>query len=220
MNTIADYHFGTAEAEHTSDYLWDHVLSLLRVHDAKRVLDLGCGNGAFCARLAEAGFNVTGCDPSIEGIDQARRRELSGAQFERIGVEDDPSDRLGTFDAVVSLEVIEHLFFPRRLPRFAARVLRPGGRLIISTPYHGYLKDLALALTNKWELHHSPLWDGGHIKFWTRSTLTQLLREEGFDVTDFRGVGRLPYLWKSMIVGSRLKEGSIARSFPLESFPR
>jgi 2-polyprenyl-6-hydroxyphenyl methylase/3-demethylubiquinone-9 3-methyltransferase len=82
-------------------------------------------------------------------------------------------------------------------------VLKPGGLLIISTPYHGYLKNLALSIFGKWDDHHTALWDGGHIKFWSRSTLTQLLEAGGFDVIDFRGVGRLPWLWKSMVLIAR-----------------
>jgi hypothetical protein len=48
--------------------------------------------------------------------------------------------------------------------------------------------------------HYSALWDGGHIKFWSRSTLTTLLQEHGFRVIRFEGAGRVPLLWKSMIV--------------------
>lgn len=71
---------------------------------------------------------------------------------------------------------------------------------MISTPYHGYLKNLALSVFNKWDKHHTPLWHGGHVKFWSRKTLTQLLEANGFKVTEFHGAGRLPWLWKSMIL--------------------
>jgi 2-polyprenyl-6-hydroxyphenyl methylase/3-demethylubiquinone-9 3-methyltransferase len=82
------------------------------------------------------------------------------------------------------------------------RALKPGGALILSTPYHGYWKNLALAVTGKLDDHFTALWDGGHIKFWSRGTLAQLLEEAGFRVERFVGVGRLPFLWKSMIVRS------------------
>ena len=143
---------------------------------------------------------MVGCDPSQEGIALATRA-YPNIQFKVLGVYDEPAV-LGadSFDAVVSTEVIEHLYFPRSLPRFAAKVLRPKGHLILSTPYHGYLKNLTLALTDEWDRHHSPLWDNGHIKFWSRATLTKLLSEEGFNVTQFIGVARLPFLWKSMIL--------------------
>jgi len=55
-------------------------------------------------------------------------------------------------------------------------------------------------LTNKWDAHLNPFWDGGHIKFWSRNTLSQLLNETGFGIVRFIGAGRLPFLWKSMIV--------------------
>ena len=55
---------------------------------------------------------------------------------------------------------------------------------IISTPFHGYWKNLALALTNKMDWHYTALWDHGHIKFFSPRTLTRLLTDCGFvDVT-------------------------------------
>lgn len=194
------YHYGTAEAPHTAAYLTPHILAACKRLSAKRILDLGCGNGALCAALASAGFEVVGCDPSEDGIGFAQRAHPD-IRFYQLGVYDDPTAiDGGSFDAVVSTEVIEHLFLPRSLPRFAAAVLRSGGHLILTTPYHGYLKNLAMAVSDKLDSHFSVLWDGGHIKFWSRATLSRLLSEEGFSVTDFIGAGRLPYLWKSMIL--------------------
>lgn len=76
--------------------------------------------------------------------------------------------------------------------------------MIISTPYHGYLKNLALAITGKMDMHFTALWDGGHIKFWSVKSLTQLLDEFGFKVVEFRGSGRLPYIWKSMFIKAKI----------------
>jgi len=58
---------------------------------------------------------------------------------------------------------------------------------------------LALALTGKMDTHFSPLWDGGHIKFWSVQTLKSLLSEAGFEDISFVRVGRIPLLAKSMI---------------------
>ena len=104
------------------------------------------------------------------------------------------------FDIVVSTEVVEHLYDPRSYARGCFRALKPGGCFICTTPYHGYLKNLALALLGKWDAHANPLWDGGHIKLWSRITLTRLLVETGFTNIQFRGVGRLPWLWMTMVV--------------------
>jgi 2-polyprenyl-3-methyl-5-hydroxy-6-metoxy-1,4-benzoquinol methylase len=101
---------------------------------------------------------------------------------------------------VVSTEVIEHLYSPQLLIQYAHRVLAEKCKLIITTPYHGYLKNLALSLLNKWDFHHTALWEGGHIKFWSKNTLKRLLVDNGFRVKKVNGVGRIPYLWKSMVI--------------------
>ena len=199
-NTITSkYHFGTADAPHTAAYLTDPILTTCRQVSAKRVLDLGCGNGALCGALSDAGLDVVGCDPSEDGIEHARQA-YPRVPFHLLGIYDDPVVLGGEFDVVVSSEVIEHVFLPRHLPRFARRVLRPGGHLILTTPYHGYLKNLVLAAAGKFDTHFTVLWDGGHIKFWSRATLSRMLSEEGFTVTGFIGAGRIPYVWKSMIL--------------------
>jgi 2-polyprenyl-6-hydroxyphenyl methylase/3-demethylubiquinone-9 3-methyltransferase len=103
-------------------------------------------------------------------------------------------------DAILSTEVIEHLYDPRGFLRTAHELLKPGGTLVLSTPYHGYFKNLFLALTGKLDQHFTVLWDHGHIKFWSRKTLTQALEEAGFKEITFAGAGRLPWLWKSMVL--------------------
>ena len=77
--------------------------------------------------------------------------------------------------------------------------MEPGGHLILSTPYHGYWKNLALAITGNMDQHFTALWDHGHIKFWSIKTLGLLLREVGFSNVSFVRVGRIPVLAKSMI---------------------
>jgi 2-polyprenyl-6-hydroxyphenyl methylase/3-demethylubiquinone-9 3-methyltransferase len=59
-----------------------------------------------------------------------------------------------------------------------------------------------MALTGTLDAHFTVLWDGGHIKFWSRKTLTTLLEDYGYAGQRFYGAGRLPWLWKSMILAS------------------
>lgn len=193
------------EAPHTESYLWQHILALCATLAAQRIVDIGCGNGALCRKLAGQGYEVIGCEPNAESL-QFAQRAAPELTFHQLGVENDPS-ALGaeSFDVAIATEVIEHLMRPASLLDFAHRLLRSGGHLIISTPYHGYLKNLVLALTNRWDTHLNPFWDGGHIKFWSRKTISQLLNENGFRVVRFIGAGRLPLLWKSMIVVAQKK---------------
>jgi 2-polyprenyl-6-hydroxyphenyl methylase/3-demethylubiquinone-9 3-methyltransferase len=62
--------------------------------------------------------------------------------------------------------------------------LKPAGHFIVSTPYHGWLKNVVLALSGKMDNHFTALWDGGHIKFWSRETLSRLLRSKGLPICD------------------------------------
>lgn len=181
-------------------YLLPAIIEELRrwVHDDPRVFDLGCGSGYVAQRLTELGYVVKGVDSSISGIEHAR--EHYPHLDLRIGsAYEDLVSQFGRFHLVVSLEVVEHVFEPRRYASTLHHLLEPGGIALVSTPYHGYWKNLAIAATNSSDRHFAPLWDGGHIKFWSRKTLTQLLEGAGLDVLRFRRVGRIPVLAKSMI---------------------
>jgi len=176
------------------------VLNHLRVKAAKSVLDLGCGNGSFAAEVAAHGFAVTGLDHSASGIEMARGK-YPNVSFSRhdltqpLGLE-----HAGQYDAAICTEVIEHLLLPRVLLKNAWSALRPGGMLVLTTPFHGYWKNLALALAGHFDAHWHPLRDYGHIKFFSRATLLQLLRESGFKDLQFATAGRIGPLAKSMIV--------------------
>lgn len=211
MNSLSSRHlygtgYGPQNLSCIDAYVWQPVLQMLGTLPAGSViLDAGCGNGYFTRLLSQRGFDVVGVDWEESGIVHAREL-FPHVRFEVASVYDDLSILFSRhFDAVVSLEVIEHLYDPRT---FAARIrqcLRPSGTFILSTPYHGYLKNLLIALGGRFDRHVSPLWDGGHIKFWSRATLTSLLEESGFGVDAFVGAGRLPYLWKSMICRASVK---------------
>ena len=200
--TVENYGWQDA-APGSSDYINPAVSAILRRHAPADVLDAGCGNGALVRALRNAGFAAHGIDADQGGVDLARAAAPE-ARFAVALLASDPAalgfTADGQFDAVVSTEVVEHLYAPHELPQFAWRALRPGGILVISTPYHGYLKNLALALTNSFDKHFTAHWHGGHIKFWSRTTLSRRLGDAGFHIIGFRGVGRLPWLWKSMIL--------------------
>ncbi|HEY2963950.1 MAG TPA: methyltransferase domain-containing protein [Pyrinomonadaceae bacterium] len=167
----------------------------------KSICDLGCGNGHITGRLAALGYEVTGVDASVSGL-RIARRAYPQAKFIEGRIESE-LDGLGKFDLVISSDVIEHLYRPSDLLEAAHALLKPNGHVLIGTPYHGYLKNLALAITGKMDAHFSALHDGGHIKFFSVDSLSQLMRGHGFIDLSFTFYGRAPWLWKNMICHAR-----------------
>ncbi len=164
------------------------------------VLDAGCGSGYMANWLTEQGYRVIGVDRDPSRIRRARAA-FPGVRFEVCAVEEDFDSVLQgqSVDMVVSTDVIEHLYSPRTFLDNAARHLADDGCLVLSTPYHGYFKNLALSLVDGWDAHFRATRDGGHIKFFSRKTLSALLLDCGFTRLRFACSGRLPLLWKSLI---------------------
>jgi len=90
MDCRADFKCGPTEAPHTGGYLWGHIISLCAALHARRIVDIGCGNGALCRELASRGYEVVGCEPSAERLHFAQRG-APGLVFHRLGVDEDPS---------------------------------------------------------------------------------------------------------------------------------
>lgn len=176
--------------------VWEE-LNRVRTED-KRIFEIGCGNGATAKRLSDLGYDVVGVDPSESGI-RVANKAFPGLCLYVGDAYDDLRGRYGTFSIVISLEVIEHCYRPRKLAQSVFDLLEEGGVGIISSPYRGYWKNLALAISGKFDSHVDALWDGGHIKFFSIRTLGRLLREVGFAEIRFRRVGRIPVFAKSML---------------------
>ena len=185
-------------------YILPVLVRSLRQAGARKVLDLGCGNGALTDALAAEGFEMTGTDSSGTGVGIARQN-YPEVSFHQSDVDSAlPDDLHSVFDSVIAIEVVEHLLLPRSLFQRAQEALRPGGSLIVTTPYHGYLKNLALALSNKFDAHWHPLRDYGHVKFFSASTLAQLFQEQSFTVQAVQRLGRIPPIAKSMLIHGHL----------------
>jgi ubiquinone/menaquinone biosynthesis C-methylase UbiE len=134
---VEHWHLGPRARHYMSVRRFREVLAAADLSPGLHVLDVGCGwaYGTFWAHAR--GCRVTGIDL---GMDQLRwaRRELPDAAT--LGLTNANAKALpfrdSTFDRVVSVEMMEHVFRPDRPAVFAelARVLKPGGRLALSTP--------------------------------------------------------------------------------------
>ena len=201
---------GPASYQHTNAgltpynrYLLPTVERLLGPPAGRTLFEIGFGNGAVSDYFARKGFQVSGIEASNQGLHLARTSFphlttlVQGSLYQPLG------ERFGRFSAVLCLEVIEHLYFPRRLAETAFSLLEPGGTFLLSTIYHGYLKNIALAVFGQFDRHYDPLWDHGHIKFFTRKTLTKLLSEAGFEDIVIRRPDLVPQFSRSMVVSAR-----------------
>jgi 2-polyprenyl-3-methyl-5-hydroxy-6-metoxy-1,4-benzoquinol methylase len=172
-----------------------------KLDGVRSICDLGCGNGHIAGRLASLGYEVTGIDASRSGISIAQRSYPNVNFIEALI--DRNINGSESFDLVLSSDVIEHLYRPSDLLEAAFSLLKPRGHVLIGTPYHGYLKNLALAVSGRMDSHFSALHDGGHIKFFSVNSLSKLMASSLFTDLSFTFYGRAPWLWKNMICHAR-----------------
>lgn len=209
---ISGYLYDSGERNCSHDYILPSILRLLNDLEPtanspqpageQRLFEVGCGNGSVASAIASLGWSVTGVDPSEQGIQQAHA-QCPTIDLHEGSAYDPLAEQYGCFPVVLSLEVVEHVYDPRRYAATIFSLLEPGGTAIISTPYHGYIKNLAMAISGRMDAHFTALWDHGHIKFWSYKTLSTLLIEAGFVDIRFERVGRIPPLAKSMIAIAR-----------------
>jgi ubiquinone/menaquinone biosynthesis C-methylase UbiE len=132
-----------------------------------RVLDLGCGEGAFTPRGA------VGVDVAESALARARRKHPD-ATYVLAPVDGQLPLEDGSFDLVWASEVIEHVADTQRWLEEIHRVLTPRGRLLMTTPNH---PRVALAIYGI-ERYSQPF--GDHLHLYTKRSLTQALTETGF----------------------------------------
>jgi 2-polyprenyl-3-methyl-5-hydroxy-6-metoxy-1,4-benzoquinol methylase len=173
-----------AEFERRLAFLLDNVAA------GERVLDVGCGEGRFAVALARAGARVVGIDVAQEAL---RRARAANPQLDLRLVEaarDWPLPDAG-FDVVWAGEVIEHVADTAGWLSEIRRVLRSGGRLLLSTPAHDRLSRLRFALSERaFAERFDPL--GDHLRFYSRETLSGLIASFGFQEVRVRGAGGAP----------------------------
>jgi len=112
-----------------------YVADRVRLRGA-RVLDLGCGGGLLSEALAEAGADVTAIDLAPDLLKIARLHGLESGirvDYRQLSAEALATESAGSFDAITCMEMLEHVPDPASILHACATLLRPGGRLFVST---------------------------------------------------------------------------------------
>lgn len=169
---------------------------LAHLPNGARIIDVGCGRGEFCQIFKDMGLTPQGIDLSENVIRYAREKH-PGIEFTAGEVQQLLPAHAGTFQAAFTSEVVEHLFDVEGYLKSVNRLLAPGGTLCLTTPYHGWLKNIIVDTFN-YTKHYDPL--GQHIRFFDKKGLDLCLRLAGFQAQVWTGYGRPWPMWKSFFV--------------------
>jgi SAM-dependent methyltransferase len=150
-----------------------------------RTFDAGCGNGGFSIYAALIGNRVVAASFSEREQEDARRRAdlvgATGIEFHTLDLRELEQHRssLGLVDQVICLETIEHVTDDEGLVKSLVAMLKPGGRLMVTTPFDGH-RPLYTE-----ERNPSPVEDGSHVRYgYSQARLREIVLGAGLEVTN------------------------------------
>ncbi len=169
-----------------------------------KVLDVGCYVGDMVSQIEKIGFKGYGIDVFKENILKAKKN-YPLATFK---VADLNSDKLpfgdNYFDIIWAGDIIEHVYNTINMFSQFNRILKKGGLLVCSTPYHGKLKMIAVALVDI-KRHFHP--EHPHVRYYTNKSLRMILHKYGFEIVKEKYLGRVPTLSNNMFfISKKVKE--------------
>jgi SAM-dependent methyltransferase len=171
------------------------ALLLGEARPGERVLDLGCGTGRFVAALRDAGCDAVGVEIAEAALERARA-VAPGADLRLLAGDGSIPLEHGSVDLVWCSEVLEHVADGAHLLQEARRVLRPGGRILVTVPYHGRVQAAVIGAL-RFDEHFDP--QGQHLRFFTRASLRASLVAAGFGEPRVRSVGGVPPFRETLV---------------------
>lgn len=173
----------------------DYISAQLTLAGA-RVLDLGCGGGILSEGLARAGAEVLAIDATPALVEVARAHALEARlaiDYRVATVESLLASHAGAFDAVVCMELLEHVPDAARLIGDCARLLAPGGVLVLSTLNRGARAWLLGVVAAEYVLGVLPRGTHDYARFVKPSELAAWARRHGLHVRDVSGMHYNPF---------------------------
>lgn len=173
-------------------------LSADRPFEGLRILDIGCGGGLLSEPMARLGATVVGADAAPRNIPVAKlHAEQSGLTIDyRNTTAEALADAGEQFDAVLNMEVVEHVADPAAYLRACHDLLKPGGIMLCST-LNRNAKSFAMAIVGaEWVMRWLPKGTHDWKKFITPDELYALIRGAGLDPVDRKGMVFNPVTWR------------------------
>ena len=170
------------------------ILSLIApLVSGRRVLDFGCGEGAVVATGLKEGWDAKGYDLNVAGMEEANRYWKTNV-FEAGTFESYLDRYAGTFDAVIALQVFEHLAQPVELGKQVVKLLKKGGVLLIDVPNVRQL--------GEWRSKGSTLDPTAHLCHFSTRTLSNLIEGLGCRVVYRSGAPSFFSLYRKLHLGN------------------
>lgn len=157
----------------------------------KRILDVGCGGGILSESMARKGAHVTGIDLAQKPLTVARLHSLeSGVKvdYQRIAVEELAAREPASFDVVTCMEMLEHVPDPASVVRACATLVKPGGRVFLSTINRNMKAFLQAIVAAEFVLRMLPRGTHDYENFIRPSELGLACRQAGLEITHTRGL--------------------------------
>lgn len=199
MSENNNYHWHHNQADNSFLYLFKSLDNILEkeIKDKNTLLDIGCGNGYLTKKLSGKFNSVIGIDNSKSAIEQAKKDYNGKVDFKLNNLENMNFEN--KINCITLIEVIEHLYSPDNLLQKINDICDQNTKVIISTPFHGFIKNLMILCYGKFDQHFSPLWEHGHIKFFSKQTLREICERNNFKIEKIYYSGRFYPISKSMI---------------------
>lgn len=182
---------------------WPKLKKFISLDKKMIIVDFGCGNGKIIQEMKKINSlaEYIGLDVSAAALKAA---SVNSPDCKFYKIEDGGSLPLknNSADLIFASEVVEHIYDTENAFSEITRILKPGGKLLLTTPYHGLIKNILIAIF-AFDKHFNPV--GPHIRFFTKKTLFLLLGKNGFEIEKYGFYGRFYPLFHSIYVLARKK---------------
>lgn len=182
-SATADPDGGTLKGSAWSSH--GRILDWLAGRSPRRVLDLGCANGALAEAITRLGHQVTGVDVAASPGVQGRMHRFVVADLER-GL---PEDLGGPFDVIVAGDVLEHVRHPEVVLARFGDLLAPGGHALVSVPNFAHWYPRARVLAGSFDYDDHGILDRDHVRFFTRASFERIVRSVGLSIRRVEPIG-------------------------------